>query len=111
MYAAALGLTLIIEMPAYAGVLRHGLNIRTRQGLIAGAAVNLVSHPLAFLLVMPALAGPLGFFPALVIIEASVWVLESALLWGWVRRDLDLIGLSALLANVASLAIGLLLIA
>jgi hypothetical protein len=39
------------------------------------------------------------------------WVFESALLWGWVRRDLDLIGLSALLANVASLAIGMLLIA
>lgn len=110
MYAAALSLTLIIEMPAYAGVLRHGLNIRTRRGLIAGAAVNLVSHPLAFLLAMPALAGPLGFL-ALVIIEASVWAFESALLWGWVRRDLDLIGLSALLANVASLALGLLLIA
>ena len=58
-YATALGLTLLIEMPAYASVLRCGLNISVRRGLAAGAAVNLISHPVAFLIVMPALDRPL----------------------------------------------------
>ena len=110
-YAAALGLTLLIEMPAYAAVLRRGLGIATRRGLAAGAAVNVISHPLAFLVVMPALARPLGFFPALVVIEAGVWILESALLRWWLRRDIDLVALAALLANLVSLTVGLALIA
>jgi hypothetical protein len=46
----------------------------------------------------------------LVVIEAGVWVLESTLLWRWLRRDLDLLSLAALLANAASLAVGLWLI-
>ena len=109
-YATALGLTLLIEMPAYASVLRCGLNIRTGRGLAAGAAVNLISHPVAFLIVMPALDRPLGFFAALAVTEAGVWVFESALLWLWVRRDVDLLSLAALLANALSLAVGLWLI-
>jgi hypothetical protein len=109
-YVAALGLTLLIEVPVYAVVLRHGLSIGAPRGLRAGAAVNLISHPLAFLIVMPALARPLGFFPALVVIEAGVWILESALLWLWLRRDVDLVSLAALLANGVSLAVGLWLI-
>jgi hypothetical protein len=109
-YLAALGLTLLIEMPVYAGLLRCGPRINAQRGLAAGAAVNLISHPVAFLIVMPALVRPLGFFPALVVIEAGVWVLESALLWLWLRRDLDLLSLAALLANTVSLAVGLWLI-
>ena len=109
-YLAALGLTLVIEVPVYAGFLRSELSILARRGVAAGAVVNLVSHPVAFLVVMPLLARPLGFFPALVVIEAGVWVAESALLWSWLRRDLDLLGLAALLANAVSLAAGLLLI-
>jgi hypothetical protein len=106
-YLTALALTLLIEVPVYVSVLRHGLNVSAQPGLAAGAAVNLISHPVAFLIVMPALDRPLGFFPALVVIEAGVWVLESLLLWLWLRRDLDLVSLAALLANVASLAVGL----
>jgi hypothetical protein len=109
-YVAALGLTLLIELPVYASVLRGSLRIDAHRGLAAGAAVNLISHPLAFLVVMPAVARSLGFFPALVVIEAGVWVLESALLWLWLRRDLDLLSLAALLANGVSLAVGLWLI-
>jgi len=109
-YVGALGLTLLIEMPVYASVLRCGLSISARRGLAAGAAVNLISHPLAFLIVMPALDRPLGFFAALTVTEAGVWVLESALLWLWLRRDLDLLSLAALLANTFSLAVGLWLI-
>lgn len=108
-YAAALGLTLLIETPTYAVVLRRELSIDTRRGAAAGAAVNLISHPLAFLVLMPALAKPLGFVPALVVIEAGVWLFESALLWSWLRRDIDLVSLAALLANTFSLVAGLLL--
>jgi hypothetical protein len=94
----------------YASGLRGGLGIGASRGLTAGAAVNLVSHPLAFLIVMPALARPLGFLAALTVTEAGVWVLETALLWSWLRRDVDLLGLAALLANAVSLAVGLWLI-
>ncbi len=108
-YWVALALTLVIEVPAYGSILRYGLGVSARQGLAAGTAVNLVSHPLAFLLVMPLLAPRLGFLPALAVIELGVWVFEAALLWSWRRGDLELLGLAALAANALSLAIGLLL--
>jgi hypothetical protein len=38
-----------------------------------------------------------------------VWVLEAALLWLWLRRDVDLVGLAALVANTSSLSVGLVL--
>jgi hypothetical protein len=108
-YLAALTLTLVIELPAYAGLLRRGLSIPVRQGLAAGAAINLTSHPLAFLVVMPRIAASLGYFPALAVVETGVWILEAGLLCAWLRRDAGLLGLAALLANALSLSIGLLL--
>jgi hypothetical protein len=105
-YVGALGLTLLFEMPVYASILRGGVGISAQRGLAAGAAVNLISHPLAFLIVMPALERPLGFLPALIVTEAGVWSLESALLWVWLRHDLDLLSVAALAANVLSLAVG-----
>jgi hypothetical protein len=109
-YAAALILTLAIETPAYAGFLRRALDVPARRGLAAGAAVNFVSHPLAFLVVMPRIAPRLGYFPALAVVETGVWILEALLLWAWLRRDIDLVGLAGLLVNALSLGIGLLLI-
>ena len=102
----ALALTLIIEVPAYAALLRSGLRISAQRGWRAGVAVNLISHPLAFLAVMPWITPVFGFLPALAVVETGVWVLEAALLWVWLRRDPDLLGLAGLLANLASLVVG-----
>jgi hypothetical protein len=109
-YVAALGLTLAIELPAYGGVLRGVLDIPARRAVLAAAAVNLISHPLAFLVVMPRIARSLGYFPALAVVEMGVVLVESVLLLIWLRRDPDLVALAALLVNALSLGIGLALI-
>lgn len=108
-YLAALGLTLLLEVPVYAVALRRALGYSTEASAVTGTVINLVSHPVAFLVVMPHIVRPLGFWPALTAVEAGVWILESSLLWLWARRDLDLLAAAALAANALSLAVGLLL--
>jgi hypothetical protein len=109
-YWLALTATLALEVPAYGVILRRGAGVALPRSLAAGALVNLASHPIAFLLLMPRLVPALGWVPALAVVETAVWVGEAALLWLWLRRDPDLLGLAALLANVVSLAVGLALI-
>ena len=109
-YCAALALTLAIEVPAYASILSHGLSVSRRRGVAAGVAVNLLSHPLAFLVVMPRVTSAFGFVAALTVVEVGVWVFEAALLWIWLRRDVDLLGLAALFVNAMSLFVGLLIL-
>lgn len=108
-YLVALGLTLLIEVPVYAGGLAALCGVRPVAGVAGGAVVNLVSHPLSFLIVLPLLQPRLGYWPALALIEAAVWPGEALLLYAWLRRDLGvLLGLS-FVANGLSLGIGLLL--
>lgn len=109
-YWLALAITLVLEVPAYAVALRRGCGVALPRGLTAGAVVNLISHPIAFLVVMPRIAPALGYFSALAVVETSVWGLEAGLLWLWLRRDPDLVWLAGLLANAVSLAVGLALI-
>ena len=104
----ALAWTLAIELPLYAVLLgRHPPRVSRWSGaLVGGLAVNAISHPLAFLVAMPLLAGwpyPL----ALGVVEAGVLVLEWALLSAW-TRDPWRAALAAGAANVASLSFGLL---
>lgn len=108
----ALAVTVVVETPVYALMLRHGLtSLDARRGATAGVIVNLVSHPLAFLVAMPLVAPMFGFLPALIVVEAGVWALEGLLLWAWRRSDPEWLGLTALVANLLSLSIGLVLVA
>jgi hypothetical protein len=109
-YVAALALTLAIELPAYGTFLNRAVRLPVRRGLAAAAAVNLISHPLAFLVVMPRIEHALGYFPALAVVETGVVILEALLRCGWLRRDVYLLALAGLLVNALSLAVGLLLI-
>jgi hypothetical protein len=107
LYLAALGLTLAIETPLYALGLAVSRGLSWQRGGTTGLRVNLVSHPLAFLVAFPLLSPEIGTLGALVAVEIGVVYLEALLVWR--RRDSD--PLAALLmsgvANITSLAIGL----
>jgi hypothetical protein len=108
-YLESLGLTLVVEVPMYALALWARLEVRPRSGTIAGAGVNLISHPVGFLALQPALLGGLGYDRSLAVVELWAWIGEAALLFGWLRREpWTLLGIS-LLANALSFAVGLLL--
>ena len=108
-YPAALALTLVVEVPLYLAALRlAGLRVgRTGWPGLAGAAVvvNLATHPVVWALLMG--AGP-AYWGRFWIVEAGVWLVETALLWALVRRELVLIALVALVANLASVLAGFL---
>ena len=108
-YLESLGLTLSMEIPVYALALWVLLEVRPSSGVVAGLLVNLVSHPLAFLVFQAALHGRVGYGASLVIVELWAWLGEAALLYVWLRREpWTLLGIS-LVANAVSLGVGLVL--
>lgn len=107
-YLESLGLTLVVEVPIYVVALWALLEVRPRSGALAGIGVNLVSHPLGFLVFQPALLGSLGYDGSLSVVELWAWVIEAALLFFWLRRGpWSLIGIS-FVANALSFGVGLL---
>jgi hypothetical protein len=112
-YVVALALTLAIETPLYS--LGHAVGFGGaagdwRSGGTTGVRVNLVSHPIAFLIACPILVPLVGALAALVAVEVGVVYLEAVLVWR--RRHSDPLGALALscVANLSSLAIGLALL-
>ena len=74
--------------------------------IVAAIVVNLATHPLVWLLLSRAGAAYWSWFVA---VEVAAWLVEAALLAVWLRRDLALLGLTALVANLASVLAGMLL--
>ena len=114
-YSQALLLTLAIEVPIYGVLLGplarvFGRPLPSRStGLAAGAVINLVSHPLAFLLVIRLLRPVTGSTVALVVVEVGIIVLEGAIIGRWLRvENVGLIASSV--ANITSLALGALFV-
>ena len=107
-YALALLLTLAIEVPVQSAVLHHLGEISWRRAWRAAAIVNLVSHPLAFLVAVPLLRHPLGETAAILLVEVGVMVGEA---WGLSRltHRTDAALIAAALANSLSLTVGVLL--
>jgi hypothetical protein len=108
-YAIALGLTLAIEVPVYAAVLSRLGHVRIGRGAQVGVLVNLVSHPLAFLVARPLLRRVMDDTAALAVVEVAVMLGEA---WGvWrITRGAPAALVGAALANTASLALGLALL-
>ncbi len=106
-YLVALALTLAIEVPVYALGLATTRTVQWRNGGMTGLGVNLLSHPIAFLVAFPLLAPAIGALPALVTVEVGVVYLEAVLVWRGGRADAAPALLVSCVANVASLAIGL----
>lgn len=108
-YATALVLTLAVEVPLYVVGLTCLTGLARWRGARVGLVVNAVSHPLAFVVAWPLLRAPLGRAAALALIEVAVMLGEA---WG-VRRlagDTAAALITAAVANLASLAIGLALL-
>lgn len=113
-YPAALAGTLLVEVPLYASLLPRlappGASVSTARALVVGVVVNAVSHPLLWFALQP--TGEAVGAPTLAVVtlaEVLVWLLEGAL----VRVTTPVRWLPALavaaLANLASLAVGLVL--
>jgi hypothetical protein len=110
-YAAALVLTLAVEVPGY-GVLLRRLGVRTRTAVVAGVGVNLITHPLLWFGVREYQYGSGWYVAAFLVGEAAVCVAEWLLLAGALRRyrlPMGTLAAVSVAVNAASAAAGLLL--
>jgi hypothetical protein len=110
-YGAALALTVAIESPLYALALWRCVDCKPAAGALRGVAVNLVSHPLAIAVTLPALGVLIGYWCAVIAVEVGVFILEASLLRASLpNASFDALGPIALGCNVASLSVGLALL-
>jgi hypothetical protein len=110
-YCAALLLTLLVEVPLYALLLRTTAKMTWWQGARLGAAANLVSHPLVFLVAAPLLAPRLGPVVALVCAEALAVTIEVVVVRALRRQDLVTLAGTSYVANAVSFCAGVLVLA
>lgn len=103
-YLAALGLTLLVELPVYLLVLRQFL--AWLPALRLGVVANLATHPLVWWILDRFGATGLAFVGC----EVGAWLAETLLIAAVVRRDIAVVGLTALVANTASVGAGLILL-
>jgi hypothetical protein len=105
-YAAALLLTLAIEIPIAAGGLARWYLVAPRRRVLIAAGASLVTHPIVWF-VLPGLlvpvAGSLGY---LLVAEAFAWLTEAGIFWLAARRDPVGLLLLSLVANLASFGFG-----
>jgi hypothetical protein len=107
---AALGLTLLVEVPVYTFALPALVGVPRRRAVALGVLVNLISHPLLWFVAYPGIVSATGSnLAALVVSETAVWLGEAVglrLVVGGRFGDLLLV---SLVANAASIWVGLLL--
>jgi hypothetical protein len=102
-YPTALVITLVVEVPIYLAVFAVARLLPGWRGLSGAAGVNLLTHPVLWLVVS---AHPGWLAPA----EVGVCLVEAALLWLLARRrDAGLLLLAAIVANAASVITGIVL--
>jgi hypothetical protein len=106
-YGVALALTLLVEVPVYSALLRAVAGVRRRDGARLGAAANLVSHPLVFLVATPLLAPRLGLVAALVCAELLAVLIEVVVVRLLRRQDMVALAGTSYVANALSFCAGL----
>src|SRR6266508_4602033 len=105
-WLAALALTLAVEVPLYASVLRLAWGIRLRDAAGLGAAVNALTHPVLWWSLAPWTGRP--WYPWLVAgAEVVVCAVEWLALAVLVRRDRLALAALSLGANAASVLAGI----
>ena len=102
-WPAAFAVTLLVEVPVYLAALTLVAGIRARTALGLAVAVNAVSHPLLWFVVVPALGAGLS---AVLAAEALVLAGEAIALMAVLRRDRLVLAAAALVANGLSFAVG-----
>jgi hypothetical protein len=110
-YLIAFGLTLAIEVPFYVAALAVGRMLSVGRATTAGLMVNALSHPIAFVIVVPLVWRAIGWTAAVVLIEIAIVFFEAWLLiryWQVVERWAIS---TSLVANLVSLSIGFALFA
>lgn len=118
-YPVALATTLVVEVPVWALLLHAVVRAPWRRALVVGVAVNLVSHPLFWFVLTPALGALASEWLAFAAAEAFVVLTEAVMSWWWVRRSpgptppggagFDLFVGISLAANLLSVAAGFVL--
>ena len=109
-YPLALLLTLTIEAPVYVPALVRGLGWDPWAAVGAAVGVNLVTHPLVWLILPSGGGGHNAYWTLLPVVEVGAWLVEFGLLAALARRRYALLLMTALLANAASLVVGAALI-
>ena len=104
----AFALTLAIEVPVYVAALSLVGSVRPWRAVVLGVAVNVVSHPLLWFVLVPALRD-LGEPTAILIAELAVLVGEAAALFVSLRQDRWVALPAAVVANGMSFLAGVLL--
>jgi hypothetical protein len=104
-FPTALLLTLAVEVALYAAALVALRLARPLRAALLAVAVNVVTHPLLWLLLAPR-----PTLAAVVAAEVAVWAAEALLLWLALRRrpSLAVLGIVSAGANAASILAGLL---
>jgi hypothetical protein len=105
-WLAALGLTLVVEVPLYAAALRLVWGMPLPRAAAAGAIVNLLTHPVVWWSLAPWTGRP--WYPWLVLgAEIAVCAVEWALLAVLVWRDRVALAVLSAGVNAASVLAGL----
>jgi hypothetical protein len=97
-----LAITLGVEVPIYVVVLCFAQLLPGWRRLAAAVGVNLVTHPVVWLV----LSARPAWFPGA---EAGACLVEAGLLWLLVRRDGPLLLATSVAANTASVLAGIVL--
>lgn len=106
-YPAALGLTLLVEVPVWTSLTRVATDVSWARAVAAALLVNVVSHPLLWFVLVPGLDAATGSTVVGVLVaEALVVVGEGGLARLVVGRDLGVLLGVSLAANALSLALG-----
>lgn len=103
---AFFALTLAVEAPVYWLLLTRFGRVTTDRALVTAVGVNLVSHPLFVLILVPIANQVLPGIAAIVVAETVVYALEAGLIRWWLRVDAYLCAAVALLANGCSVLAG-----
>ena len=106
-WAVAFGLTLAVELPVYVAVLVGLIGVPWRRAAALAFAVNLLTHPLVWIALHPALADGGRYAGVVLAVEGAVVFVEAVLLQAKVGREALLIAATALTVNAASVLVGI----
>jgi hypothetical protein len=106
-YPAALGLTLLVEVPAWSALTRVVTAVSWARAVSVALLVNVVSHPLLWFVLVPSLeAATASTVAGVLVAEALVVAGEAVVARLVVGRDLGALMGVSLAANALSLALG-----
>src|SRR5215210_7171982 len=105
-YAAALLLTLAIEVPIVAGGLARWYRVPAARGVILAIVASTLTHPIVWFVLPPMLVPTIGSLGFLLVAEGFAWLAEAAIFWLATRRDPFELLLLSLVANLTSFTVG-----